>query len=133
MKLKNWFRINMPFTRLWNEYKNPFYIWWKCRKLYKFPYIHFYCGKLTWFFGMPISKYKYNKVFDFRMSALGWKCKYEHLEYEWNPYIVFTLFRKWQIIWVFNYVHRSDKLSTTRNITTWNAMLNTLFNNKSIN
>lgn len=132
-KIIKWFKYEAPFTKLWNEYHNPFYIWWKCRKWFNVPYTHFYCGKITWFFGMPISKYKYNRVFDFRMSALGWKWKYAHVEHEWDPYIVFTVFRKWQIMWVFNYIHKDDELSNTRNIATWEAMLDMLFNNKSLN
>lgn len=126
MNLKNLFSI--PFNRSWNEYKNPFYVWWKCRKYYKFPYIHFYCGKLTWFFGMPISKYKYNKIFDFTTSALGWKWGFYYPSYSYDPYIVFTFFRKWQIMWIFNYMYKNDELSSIKNIATWNAMLNMLYN-----
>ena len=124
--------FNLPFTKVWNEYHNPFIVWWKARKWFNFPYIHFYCGKVTWFFGMPISKTKYNKVLDFRISALGWKWKYSHVEHEWDPYIVFTFFRKWQIMWVFNYVHKNDEASSTRNIATWEAMLDIVYNNKSL-
>ena len=132
-KIIKWFKYDAPFTGLWNEYHNPFYIWWKCKKWFNVPYIHFYCGKVTWFFGMPISKDKYNKIFDFRMSSLGWKWKYKHVEHEWDPYIVFTFFRKWQIMWVFNYVHKNDELSFTRNIATWEAMLDMIYNDKSLN
>lgn len=126
-KLTRW------FTHTFNEYYNPLYIWWKCRKSFNFPYIHLYCGKITWFFGMPINKYKYNKIFDFRMSALGWKWKYEYVRHEWNPYIVFTFFRKYQIMWTFSYVVKKDEESYTKNIATWEAMLDILYNNKTLN
>lgn len=122
----------MPFTKVWNEYNNPFYTWWKVHNLFKFPYIHFRYGQITWFFGMPISKDKYNKIFDFRMSALGWKWKYEHVEHEWDPYVAITFFRKWQLLWVFNYVTKEDKDSGTRNIATWEAILDILYNNRPL-
>lgn len=122
----------MPFTKVWNEYHNPFYTWWGVHKWFKSPYIHFYKGHITWFFGMPISKDKYNKIFDFRMSALGWKWKYERVEHEWDPYIAVTFFRKWQLLWIFNYVTKDDEDSRTRNIATWEAILDILYNNRPL-
>ena len=103
-KLIEWFKFDRPFCRIWNEYRNPFYVWWKCRKVFKFPYVHLYIGRVTWFFGMPIIRDIYNRIIDFRMSAVGWKLKYDNVVHEWDPYIVFTFFRKWQIMFIFNYV-----------------------------
>ena len=35
-------------------------------------------------------------------------------------------------MWVFNYVHKNDEASSTRNIATWEAMLDIVYNNKSL-
>lgn len=122
-------KLKLPkiFTKTWNEYYNPFYVWWKVHDLFKFPHIHFYHGNITWFFGMPITKNKYNKRFDFRMSAVGWKTKYNHVEHEWPPYIVITFFRKYQLLWVFNYVTKKDENSWASDIATWEAMLDIIY------
>ena len=131
-KLIKWFKFNRPFCRTWNEYRNPFYVWWKCRKVFKFPYVHLYVGKVTWFFGMPIIRDMYNRVIDFRMSAVGWKLKYDYVVYEWDPYIVFTFFRRWQIMLIFNYVIKGDKWSSFRNSETWEAMLEIVYNKQTL-
>lgn len=131
-KLTRWFKFERPFCKTWNEYRNPFYVWWKCRKVFKFPYVHLYVGRVTWFFGMPITRDIYNRVIDFRMSAVGWKLKYDSVVHEWDPYIVLTFFRKWQIMLVFNYVVKGDKMSAFRNIETWEAMLEMIHNKYTI-
>ena len=85
--MKNYLKKSKLFKKLeiWNEYHNPFYIWWKCRKYFKFPNIKIHTGGLTWFFGYPICKEYLNKFIDFRMSALGWKDKYNSPRHEWDP------------------------------------------------
>lgn len=120
------------FIKHWNEYNNPFYVWWKCKDWFLSPSCHIYCGKKTWFFGLPITDRYYNKILDIRFSAVGWKWKYERIEHEWDPYIAITLFKKWQLIFIFNYVVKKDKNSGTRNIATWEAMLDIVYNNKSL-
>ena len=67
------------------------------------------------------------------MSALGWKWKYEYVRHEWDPYIVITFFRKWQIMWIFNYIVKRNEDSSAINISTWEAMLDMLYNDKSLN
>lgn len=136
MRLKNrikyWFSYKVPFTSGWNEYHNPLYVWWKCRKWFKLPYIHFYRGPIVWTFGMPSSIIIYNKYLDFRMMALGWKTKYDKYEYEWSPYIALTIYRKWQLLLTFNYEKAGDNDSWVRNMATWEAMMDVLWHNKSI-
>lgn len=87
-----------------NEYNNPYYWWWKVRKFWKMPKIHLaHIGKITWRFGLPCSIESYNRIFDCAISGLGWKDKYDEPRFEWDPYLCFTFFRKWQIIFVWNY------------------------------
>lgn len=128
MNIKSWLKYHLPFTEVWNEYYNPWYVWWKCRKYFNFPYIHFYHGHAIWRFGMPST---YNRFIDFRTQAVGWKRKYERLEHEWDPYIAITFFRKWQLMWTFNYVSK-DKDSWVRNMATWEAMLDMAFDGRSL-
>lgn len=123
IKYKIKYFINtLPFTKLWNEYHNPIYYWWKVRKYFKFPSIRFYKGKKTWFFGLPIRNDCYNRFIDIRLSGLGWKDKYNSPRFEWHPYIMIMFFRKWQIIWIFYY--KPDH--------TWEAILDYLYYGKSI-
>lgn len=120
------------YIELFNEYYNPFYIWWKCRKWFNFPYIHFHHGSIIWTYGMPISNKYYSKFIDFRMSSLGWKTKYDMVRHEWDPYIAITFFRKYQLVWTFNYVTKEDEDSWVRNLATWEAMLDMYYHNRSI-
>lgn len=124
MKLKSYLLQHLPFTKIWNEYNNPFYIWWKCRKYFKFPRPVTRIGKIIWFFGMPIKKDYYNRLIDLRLSAVGWKWKYERIDFEWNPYIAITLFRKWQWSVHFNYGEDSHIV--------WECMLNMVYNNDTL-
>lgn len=96
------------------------------------PYIHFYKGEIIWSFGMPCRKDYYNKFIDFSFSALGYKTKYNEFRHEWDPYIAVTFFRKWQLLWTFNYVTKDDKDSWVRNLATWEAMMDILWNKKSL-
>lgn len=52
------------FIKHWNEYHNPFYVWWKCKDWFRRPNCHIYCGKKIWFFGLPITDRYYNKILD---------------------------------------------------------------------
>ena len=54
MKQRNYKIKLKQKIELWNEYHNPFYVWWKYRKYFKFPNIKTHIRKLTWFFGFPI-------------------------------------------------------------------------------
>ena len=122
-KIKYFFKHKIPFTRSWNRYHNPLHHWWKARNVFKRPKAHFYCGKLTWFFGFPCRKDYLNKILDIRFSSLGWKTKYDSYRHEWDPYISIVFFRKWQLLWVFNWVDKNDELSYTRSMATWEALL----------
>jgi hypothetical protein len=112
-----------------NQYNNPFYIWWKVRKIFKFPKIHLYCGKITWFFGLPCRFDYYNRFIDIHTSGVGWKWKYDEPCFEWNPHIAITFFRKWQIIWVFTYY---KKQALALNEATWEAMLGLIYRDKDL-
>ena len=117
---------------LLNDYYNPFYIWWRCKKWFNFPHIHFYHGHILGYYGMPCSKDYYNKFIDFHIRALGWKTKYDSFRHEYDPYIAITFFRKWQLLWTFNYVTTGDKNSWVRNLATWEAMLEMTYDKKSL-
>lgn len=118
--------------QLFNEYDNPFMPWWKVRKIFKKPKVHLYIGKKTWFFGLPIRDEYYNRIISIHTSSLGWKYKYDEVRHEWDPYIHIRLFGKWDLIWVFNYIDKNNLESSVRNIATWEAMLDYLYNNKTI-
>lgn len=87
-----------------DAYNNPYYYWWKVRKFWKIPKLHLaHIGKITWFYGLPCRYDYYNRIFDVRLSGLGWKDKDDSPRFEWDPYLCFTFFRKWQIIFIWNF------------------------------
>lgn len=116
---------------LWNEYHNPFNPYWKVRKIFKRPKCHFMCGTKIWFFGLILRQHL-NPIIAFHTSSLGWKWKYEEVRHEWDPYIYICLFRKYQFIWIFNWVNKKDEDSTVRSMATWEAILDYLYNNKTL-
>lgn len=111
------------------QFNDPYHWWWKTRKYWKIPKLHLaHIGKVTWWFGLPCSRDHYNKYFDFCISGLGWKDKYDKPRFEWDPYMSFTFFRKWQIIFVWNYCpyfmkkkDRIHEVETSQH--TWEAIL----------
>ena len=111
---------------IWNDYHNPLYIWWKCRKYFKFPQIKFYVGKPIWFFGFPLKNY-INRFIDIRFKALGWKTKWGDFRHEWNPYISLILFNKLEFLITFGYWGKHTEMC--RDIATWEAMLCYLYKN----
>ena len=132
-RLSSFFKCKIPFiSKLWNEYHNPWYHWWKVRKIFKRPKCHFYKGKITWFFGFPCRSNYLNSIVDIRFSSLGWKDKYSSPRHEWDPYISIVFFRKWQLLWIFNWVDKNDEYSNTRSMATWEAILDHLYYKKSI-
>ncbi len=80
--------------KYWNEYKNPFYYWWKVRKLFKYK-SKWFIGKYYWTFGDYIKE----SPVSLRFRGLGWKTKYNDNRFEWSPCIYFKFF-KWQIRYV---------------------------------
>lgn len=116
---------------LWNEYHNPFHPYWKVRKIFKRPKCHFMCGTKIWFFGLILRQHL-NPIIAFHTSSLGWKWKYEEVRHEWDPYIYICLFRKYQFIWIFNWVNKKDEDSCVRSMATWEAILDYLYNNKTL-
>ena len=131
-RLSYFFKHKIPFTKAWNEYHNPFIHWWKARAYFKRPKSHFHIGKIVWFFGFPIRKDYLNSIIDIRLSSLGWKNKYTEYRHEWDPYISIVFFRKWQLLWVFNWENKSDKNSNTRSMATWEALLDFIYTKKNI-
>lgn len=127
-RISYFFKYKIPFSKGWNEYHNPYFPWWKARKHFKKPkwrlVIH---GKIGWFFGLPCRHDYYNRILDIHTSSLGWKDKYNSPRHEWDPYIAITLFRKWQLCWVFTYHRKGDINGSTRNLATWEAMLDYLY------
>lgn len=108
------------------QYTNPYYYWWKVRKYWKMPKIHLaHLGKVTWWHGLPTSINYYSKYFDIRLRGLGWKDKCNYPSYEWDPYLCFTFFRKFQIIFTWNfcpYFYNHQEYNTI-NMFTWEAIL----------
>ena len=131
-KIRYFLNYKLPFTKSWNKYHNPWYYWWKVRKVFKRPKAHFYYGKMTWFFGFPCRKDYLNSILDIRFSSLGWKTKYDSYRHEWDPYISIVFFRKWQLLWIFNWIDNNDDFSHTRSMATWEAILDYLHDNFSI-
>ncbi len=123
-------KYSIPFISPgWYEYRFPYHHWWKARKIFKRPRIHFIFSKRKmWFYGLPICDKYYNKVLDIRMSVLGYKWKYGSPRHEWDPYISVILFNKYHFLWVFNWVSKLDKDSTTSSMATWEAILDYLYN-----
>lgn len=130
-KVIRFFKHKLPFTKTWNRYHNPLYYWWKSRKVFKRPKAHFHIGKIEWFFGFPCRRDYLNCFIDFRMCGLGWKDKWDSPRHEWDPYIAITFFRKWWLIWIFNWSNKEEN-SSLRSMATWEAMLDYLYYNKSI-
>lgn len=118
--------------KLYNEYHNPFYYWWKVRKIFKRPKCHVSIGKYIWFFGLPCRKEYYNRFLSINISNLGWKSKYDSPRHEWDPYIDICFFRTYHITFIFNYCNKNDIKSNTKNIATWESILDYLYFNKSI-
>ena len=101
--------------KYWNEYKNPFYYWWKVRKLFKFKY-KLYVGEYHWSFGDYIRE----SPVALRFIALGWKTKYGSFRHEWNPCIYFKFF-KWQIRFIIGPIKEGTWY--------WETILDWVYNN----
>lgn len=136
--MKNFLKRIKRNIKLWNEYHNPFFPWYKARKKFKRPKAHFIYEKNVWFYGMPINKELYNPILSIHLSSLGWKTKYEMFRHEWDPYIDICFFRKYHFMWVFNYaktienkaIDEDFNKSYTDNIYYWESMLEYLYGKK---
>lgn len=127
------FHSKIPFISPgWNEYRNPWYHWWKAREYFKRPKAHFLFRKRFWTFGLPIRRDYYNPVIDIGFHALGWKDKWDSPRHEWDPMICITFFRTWHLLWIFNWAVKEEKNSFTRSMATWEAILDYSRYNKSI-
>lgn len=127
--LKQW-KISKRIE-IWNNYHNPLYIWWKCRKYFKFPQIKLYVGKPIWFFGFPLNRY-INKFIDIRFSALGWKTKFDDFRHEHDPYISLILFNRLEFLITFGYWGRKQS-DICRDLATWESMLDFLYKDIPVN
>lgn len=128
-KIMKW-NFKLKF-KIFNEYRNPYYYWWKARHIFKRPRWHFMCGRV-WFYGMPCNLGYYNRFITFRISGLGWKTKWDEYRHEWDPYIMINFFRKYNLVWVLNWINKKDSHSNTRSLATWESILDYLYRNKSI-
>lgn len=131
-EFKYFFKFRLPFTHGWNEYHNPFYHWWKVRKYFKMPYVHFIHKKDFWCYGCYARKDLYNKYVHIRFGAVGWKDKDSGPSYEYDPMIEIVFFRKYHLVWIFNWVTKDDPDSWIKNITTWEAILDMIYYEKSL-
>lgn len=119
--------------RIWNEYHNPLYYWWKVRKFFKRPKFHFIRGTNIYMFGFPIRKEYYHKILYIRFSGLGWKFKYDEVRHEWDPYIHIRLFRKWDFIWIVNWVKKHNEKISVSSMATWEAILGMIYRGYNLN
>ena len=127
------FNYKIPFiSKGWNTYHNPWYYWWKVRKYFKRPKAHFAFLKNYWTYGLPIRRNYYNPIIDIGFHALGWKDKYNSPRHEYDPMINIVFFRKWHLFWVFNWVEKDNKESYTKSMATWEAILDTLYYNSTL-
>lgn len=132
-RVSYFFHSKIPFISPgWNEYRNPWYHWWKAREYFKRPKAHFLFRKRFWTFGLPIRRDYYNPVIDIGFHALGWKDKWDSPRHEWDPMICITFFRTWHLLWIFNWAVKEEKNSFTRSMATWEAILDYSRYNKSI-
>ena len=67
-----------------------------------------------------------NPIIDIRSSSLGWKSKYDSPRHEWDPYFAITFFRKYRIMWMWNYI-TNDSNDNVRSMATWEALLDYLY------
>ena len=111
-----------------NQEHNPFYYWWKVRKFFKRPKCHITVGKNIYVFGMT----RNNPIFGIEASSLGWKWKFHEVRHEYDPFIRICLFKKWSIVFTFNWESTKDKDSDVRSMATWEAILDFLYNNKTL-
>ena len=131
-KVAYFFKYKIPFvSKGWYEWHFPYYHWWKARKYFKRPKAHFIFAKYFWTYGLPVNRKYYNPIIDIEFSGLGWKTKYDEYRHEWDPMINIVLFRKWHIMWVFNWINK-DEDSTTASMATWEAMLDYLYRHKTL-
>ena len=126
-RLSYFFKYQLPFSKGWNTYHNPWYHWWKARKYFKRPKAHFLFTKNFWTFGLPCRRDYYNPILSINFDALGWKDKYNSPRHEWDPMINIVFFRTWHLIWIFNWVDKTDDHSNTRSAATWEAILDYLY------
>jgi len=131
-QLSYFFNHRMPFSKGWNEYRNPLYPWWKARKYFKRPKAHLIMGKDIWFFGLYANRNYYNRILTIQLSSLGWKDKFDFPRHEWDPFINICFFRHYHIIWVFNWIDKKDQDSYTRSSATWEAILDYTRYDKSL-
>lgn len=132
-KLSYFFHSKIPFLSPgWNEYRNPWYHWWKARKYFKRPKAHFLFRKNFWTFGLPIRRDYYSPVIDIGFHALGWKDKWDSPRHEWDPMICITFFRTWHLLWIFNWATKHKKDSITGSMATWEAILDYTRYDKSL-
>lgn len=134
-KLKNkiilYFKYDTIFSKYWMEYHFPLSQWYKARDKFKKPKCHFICGKPVWFFGWPAREEYINPIIDIRSSSLGWKSKYDSPRHEWDPYFAITFFRKYRIMWMWNYI-TDDSNDNVRSMATWEALLDYLYFDRTI-
>lgn len=128
--MKQWIQKIYNTIDKWRAYHSPYYYWLKLRKYFKRPNISFYCGKIHRFTGFPISDKYLNSLIDIRVCSLGWKTKWNSVRFEWDPYISIVFFKKYQLVWKFFYKNSDEQY--TKNLATWEAMLDMIYYNKTI-
>lgn len=124
-KIEEWFNI-------WIE--NPFKTWWKARKYFKRPKIHFTFHLVHIYGPYPYATYyRLGKILDISANDVMWKDKYDTPRHERSPYIFICLFRKFGLSITtridyyneFGEVERGDMYY-------WEYLLNYLYYNKDL-
>lgn len=85
-------------------FKNPLKVWWKVRKLFKFPKIKLFYGNVDKVSTGYIFSDWFNRNSDFYLhcSDVYYKWKFDDICFECPPYITLVLFKKWKISIIFN-------------------------------
>lgn len=105
---------NKWFSFIWEE--DPLKLWRQCKEAFVMPEI--ITRKIS-----PDDTTA--KIFDFRVSGLGWKSKFGNYEFEYPPFIDICLFNKWR--WQF--VFEAPQLNNTNELCYWEGMMDWLWNN----
>lgn len=128
-KIKRFFnRLKFPWYNTSNSYisywiENPLKTWWKARKYFKRPKIHFHFSREKF--------YRIGKIIDINISDIQWKDKYNSPRHEISPKISIILFRRFEFSILF-YIYYIDEFGDKRNgdMEYWEYLLNWLYYKK---
>ena len=104
--------------------ENPFIIWWKARRYFKFPKLRFYACRKGYMDMFPINDDLVAKWVDITFRELWWKDKWRSPRHEFNPIIKLVLFRRYETGVIFT--NKVDDMIY------WETILDYLYYSKNI-